>query len=45
MGGVLCASSILGKNLLAKLVSSPPRIEEAFDGDEGSSVDRMPSAA
>ena len=45
MGGVLTASSILGKNLLAQIASSPARAERILDREERSSADTMPSAA
>jgi hypothetical protein len=45
MGGILTASNILGKNLLAKIAASPGRAEDAVAGKKRSSADRMPSAA
>jgi all-trans-retinol 13,14-reductase len=46
MGGVLSASAILGKNLLAKIASSHRRTEVGSGGVEpGSASERMPSAA
>jgi all-trans-retinol 13,14-reductase len=45
MGGILTASNILGKNLMAKIASSPARTEATFDPEERSNADRMASAA
>jgi all-trans-retinol 13,14-reductase len=45
MGGILTASNILGKNLLAKIAASPGRPEPAVGGEERSRADTMPSAA
>lgn len=45
MGGVVCASHILGKNLLAKLTASPGQMEDRFDDEERRAAESMPSAA
>jgi all-trans-retinol 13,14-reductase len=45
MGGVLTASAILGKNLLAKITSSASTVQAGIDDDEHPAAERMPSAA
>jgi all-trans-retinol 13,14-reductase len=45
MGGVLTASNVLGKNLLAKIAAAPSRPEEPVEGEEHPRADTMPSAA
>jgi len=45
MGGVLTASAILGKNLLAKITSSAAPVLADVDDNEQPTADRMPSAA
>jgi all-trans-retinol 13,14-reductase len=46
MGGVVCASNILGKNLLAKLAASPPPpVQELSDATARPHVDAISSAA
>jgi len=44
MGGVVAASNILGKNLLAKIASSP-RLGAGFEAEERPSANNLPSAA
>ena len=45
MGGVVCASNVLGRNLLARIASSGPLMQEGLDAQERPAADTMPSAA
>jgi all-trans-retinol 13,14-reductase len=45
MGGVVCASSVLGRNLLAKIASSGPREQKGLDAEERPAAATMSSAA
>jgi all-trans-retinol 13,14-reductase len=45
MGGVVCASHILGRNLLARLTASSGRLEGSRDGEEQRAEAGMSSAA